>query len=67
MSEVDSLDSVEAIREGLRDPDLTVRFAHRSFGDTLTVTPKDTPRDKEGLQWNAKQSFRSIPKRFSRR
>jgi hypothetical protein len=26
----------------LLDPDLTVRFAHRSFGDTFTVTPKDT-------------------------
>jgi hypothetical protein len=34
----------------LLDPDLTVRFAHRSFGDTFTVTPKDTPRDKEGRQ-----------------
>jgi len=32
------------------DPDLTVRFAHRFFGDTFTVTPKDTPRDKEGRQ-----------------
>jgi hypothetical protein len=34
----------------LLDPDLTVRFAHRSFGDTFTVIPKDTPRDKEGRQ-----------------
>jgi hypothetical protein len=41
--EVDSLDSVETIREVLLDPDLTVRFAHRSFGDTLTVTPKGHP------------------------
>jgi hypothetical protein len=32
------------------DPNLTVRFANRSFGDTFTVTPKDTPRDKEGRQ-----------------
>ena len=50
--EVDLLDLVETIREGplVRDPDLTVRFAHRSFGDTFTVTPKDTPRDKEGPQ-----------------
>ena len=50
MCEVDPLDLVETIREGLLDPDLTVRFAHRSFGDTFTVTPKDTPRDKEGRQ-----------------
>ena len=51
MCEVDSLDLVETIREGLLvDPDLTVRFSHRSFGDTFTVTPEDTPRDKEGLQ-----------------
>jgi len=49
--EVDSLGLVETIRESLLvlDPDLAVRFAHRSFGDTLTVTPKDTSRDKEGL------------------
>jgi hypothetical protein len=32
------------------DPNLTVWFANRSFGDTFTVTPKDTPRDKEGRQ-----------------
>jgi hypothetical protein len=32
------------------DPDLTARFAHRSFGDTFRITPKDTPRDKEGLR-----------------
>jgi hypothetical protein len=43
---------VVTIGEGLLvlDPDLTVRFAHRSFGGTFTVTPGDTPRDKEGLQ-----------------
>jgi hypothetical protein len=34
----------------LLDPDMTVRFAHRSFGDTFIVIPKDTPRDKEGRQ-----------------
>ena len=51
MSEVDPLDLVETIRKGLLvlDPDLTVRFANRSFGDAFTVTP-DTPGDKEGLQ-----------------
>ena len=52
VSEVDPLDIVEMIREGLLvlDPDLTVRFANRSLGDAFTVTPEDTPRDKEGLQ-----------------
>jgi hypothetical protein len=63
------LDFAETTRDRLLvlDPDLKVRFADRSFGDASTVTPKDTPRDKEGLQWNAKESFRSIPKCFSRR
>ena len=45
-------DIVETIREGVlvRDPDLTGRLGHRSFGDTFTVLPEDTPREKEGLQ-----------------
>jgi hypothetical protein len=49
---IEPLDLRETIREGLLvpDPDLTVRFAHHSFGDTFTVTPKDAPRDKEGRQ-----------------
>jgi PAS domain S-box-containing protein len=44
MGEVDPLDLVETIREGLLvlDPDLTVRFANRSFADTFAVTPEDT-------------------------
>ena len=44
MREVDPLDLVETIREGLLvlDPDLTVQFANRSFGDTFAVTPEDT-------------------------
>jgi PAS domain S-box-containing protein len=44
MREVDPLDLVETIREGLLviDPDLTVRFANRSFCDTFAVTPEDT-------------------------
>ena len=52
MREVDPLDLVETIREGLLvlDLDLTVRFANRSFCDTFTVTPEDTPGDKEGWQ-----------------
>ena len=52
MREVDPLDIVETIREGVLvlDPDLTVRFGYRSFGDTFTVSAEDTPREKEGLQ-----------------
>lgn len=44
MREVDPLDLVETIREGLLvlDPDLTVRFANRSFGETFAVTLEDT-------------------------
>ncbi len=44
MREVDPLDLVETIREGLLvlDPDLTVRFANHSFGNTFAVTPEDT-------------------------
>jgi hypothetical protein len=47
--EVDPLDLVETIREGVLvlDPDRTDRFAHRSFGE---FTSRDTPRDKEGWQ-----------------
>jgi hypothetical protein len=48
--EIDPLDLIETIREGVLNPDLTVRFAHCSFGDKFTVTPKDTPRDKGGPQ-----------------
>jgi PAS domain-containing protein len=44
LNEVNPLDLVETIREGLLvlDPDLTVRFANRSFADTFAVTPEDT-------------------------
>jgi chemotaxis protein methyltransferase CheR len=44
MREVDPLDLVETIREGLLvlDPDLTVRFANRSFCDTFAVTSEET-------------------------
>jgi hypothetical protein len=34
----------------LRAPDLTVWIANRSSGDTVTVIPEDTLRDKEALQ-----------------
>ncbi len=45
MREVDPLDLVETIREGLfvLDPNLTVRFANRCCGNTFTVTPQDNP------------------------
>jgi PAS domain S-box-containing protein len=44
MREVDPLDIIETIREGLLvlDPDLTVRFANRSFCGTFAVTPEAT-------------------------
>ena len=52
MSEVDPLDIVDTIREGMfvRDADLTGRLGYRSFGDTFTVLPEDSPRDQEGQQ-----------------
>jgi chemotaxis protein methyltransferase CheR len=48
MRGVDPLDLVETIREGLLvlDPDLTVRFANRSFCDTFAATPEDTVGQK---------------------
>src|SRR5271166_333674 len=44
MREVDPLDLVETIREGLLvlEPDLTIRFASRSFCDQFSVAPKHT-------------------------
>jgi PAS domain S-box-containing protein len=44
MSEVDPLDLVETIRDGLLvlDPDLTVRFVNRSFCHTFAVAPEQT-------------------------
>jgi hypothetical protein len=44
------LNFVKTNHEGVLEPDLMVRFAIGSFGDTSTGTPKDTPRDKEGRQ-----------------
>jgi PAS domain-containing protein len=51
MGEVDPLDLLETIREGLLvlDPDLTVRFANRSFVDTFAVTPEDTGHSRVAL------------------
>jgi len=49
--DVDPLDIVAAIREGLlmHDSDLTVGLVHRS-GGAFAVTPEDTRCEKEGLQ-----------------
>ena len=43
MRQVDPLDLVETVREGLLvlDSDLTIRFANRSFCDTFAVAPED--------------------------
>ena len=50
--DVDRLNLVAKILEAslVRDPDLTIGLAHHSFGDAFTVTPADTPREKEGLR-----------------
>jgi hypothetical protein len=50
--EVDPLDIVETIREGMpvHDPDQASQLAYRSYRDTFTVFSEDTPREKEGLQ-----------------
>jgi len=50
MSEVEALDFIETIREGVLDRDLTVRIANRSYGDTFTVSPAAILRDKEARQ-----------------
>ena len=52
MGDVDLVDILETIRDGLlvHDPDLTAGLARRSFGDAFTVTPEDTPCEKEGLR-----------------
>ena len=61
MQDVDPLDLVETIHEGLLvlDPDLTVRFANRSFCTTFNVSREDTVGRKlyelgDG-QWNIPQ------------
>ena len=44
MRDIDPLDLVETVREGLLvlEPDLTIRFANRAFCDTFAVTPEGT-------------------------
>jgi chemotaxis protein methyltransferase CheR len=61
VQDVDPLDLVETIHEGLLvlDPDLTVRFANRSFCTTFNVSSEDTVGRKlcelgDG-QWNIPQ------------
>jgi PAS domain-containing protein len=46
--EVDPLDIVETIREGLLvfDPDLTIRFANRAFCDKFSVGARAYGRTK---------------------
>jgi PAS domain-containing protein len=46
--EVDPLDIVETIREGLLvlEPDLTIRFANRAFCDKFLVAPEHTVGQK---------------------
>jgi PAS domain S-box-containing protein len=48
MRKVTPLDLVETVREGLLvlDPDLTIRFANRSFCDTFEVAPEETVGQK---------------------
>ena len=49
MCEVDPLDIAET--SGLvRDPELKGRLGCRSCGETFTIIPEDSPREKEGLQ-----------------
>ena len=58
MRDVTPLDLVETIREGILvlDPDLTIRFANRSFYDTFAVAPEHTVGRKlyeiGGGQWD---------------
>jgi hypothetical protein len=50
MRGIDPSNLVETNRAGPREPDLTAGFTNRSLGETSTVTPKDTPRDRKGRQ-----------------
>ena len=48
MRKIVPLDLVETVREGLLilEPDLTIRFANRSFCHTFEVAPEDTVGQK---------------------
>jgi len=58
MRDVNPLDLVETMRKGILvlDPDLTIRFANRSFYDTFAVAPEHTVERKlyeiGGGQWD---------------
>ena len=58
LRDVNPLDLVETMREGILvlDPDLTIRFANRSFYDTFAVAPEHTVGRKlyeiGGGQWD---------------
>src|ERR1700674_2141882 len=66
MRDVNPLDLVETIREGILvlDPDLTIRFANRSFYDTFAVAPEHTVGRKlyeiGGGQWDIPQLRTSL-------
>ena len=66
MRDVDPVDLVETIREGLLvlEPDLTVRFANRSFCNTFAVTREDTVGRKlyelGNRQWDIPELLTSI-------
>ena len=46
MRDVDPLDLVGTIREGILEPDLTIRFANRSFCHMFAVAPEHTVERK---------------------
>ena len=54
MREVNPLDIVETIREGLLvlEPDLTIRLANRAFCDTFLVAPEHTV-DRKSTRLNS--------------
>ena len=73
MGEVNPLDLVETIREGILvlEPDLTIRFANRSFCQTFAVAPERTVGRKlyeiGNGQWDIPQLRTSIEAIFSGR
>ena len=66
MCDVDQQDIVETTRADLHvlDLDLTVRFAHCSFGDAFTVTPEEHPSREGGLAMKRKAKPPFDPKVF---
>jgi PAS domain-containing protein len=70
MHDVNPLDIVETIREGVLvvEPDLTIHFANRSFCDTFAVAPEHTVGLKlyeiGNGQWDIPK-LRTTPKPFA--